>query len=197
MGGWKIGNTIDRTQAEYVLVLDAMANLAPVPDSLTDEQVSMCPDIMSTRFSGAESGKIRIGDTVTVFAPGAIGFAPLLARARLMGATTIIGVDSVPARMETARRMGADHVIDFKQADPVAEITRLTDGRSVDVAIEALVRQETFEAALRVLRPGGRLFSLGVSSGDLTIPLGPFWRDWVTIRLLQRSAPAGRSACGA
>jgi threonine dehydrogenase-like Zn-dependent dehydrogenase len=173
MGGWKFGNTIDGTQAEYVLVPDAMANLAPVPDGLSDEQVLMCPDIMSTGFSGAESGSIRIGDTVAVFAQGPIGLCAT-AGARLMGATTIIAVDSVPARIEMARRMGADHVVDFAKADPVAEIMRLTDGRGVDVSIEALGRQQTFEGALRVLRPGGTLSSLGVYSGDLKIPLDAF-----------------------
>ena len=173
MGGWKFGNTIDGTQAEYVLVPDAMANLALVPEGLSDEQVLMCPDIMSTGFSGAESGAIRIGDTVAVFAQGPIGLCAT-AGARLMGATTIIAVDSVPARMEMARRMGADHVVDFSQGDPVAEIMRLTKGRGVDVAIEALGRQATFEGAMRVLRPGGTLSSLGVYSGDLTIPLDAF-----------------------
>lgn len=173
LGGWKFGNTIDGTQAEYVLVPDAMANLAPVPDGLSDEQVLMCPDIMSTGFSGAESGSIRIGDTVAVFAQGPIGLCAT-AGARLMGATTIIAVDSVPARMEMARRMGADHVVDFTKTDPVAEIMRLTDGRGVDVSIEALGRQETFEGALRVLRPGGTLSSLGVYSADLKIPLDAF-----------------------
>src|SRR5689334_17018983 len=143
IGGWKLGNTIDGCQAEYVLVPDAMANLAPVPDGLSDEQVLMCPDIMSTGFSGAESGRIRIGDTVAVFAQGPIGLCAT-AGARLMGATTIIAVESVPARMEVARRMGADHVVDFTKADPVEEIRRLTDGRGVDVSIEALGRQETF-----------------------------------------------------
>ena len=73
LGGWRFGNTIDGTQAEYVLVPDAMANLAAVPDGLDDEQVLMCPDIMSTGFGGAESGHIRIGDTVAVFAQGPIG----------------------------------------------------------------------------------------------------------------------------
>jgi threonine dehydrogenase-like Zn-dependent dehydrogenase len=173
LGGWKFGNTIDGTQAEYVLVPDAMANLAPVPDALSDEQVLMCPDIMSTGFSGAESGSIRIGDTVAVFAQGPIGLCAT-AGARLMGATTIIGVDSVPARMEMAKAMGADHVIDFRASDPVAEIMRLTDGRGVDVAIEALGRQETFEGALRVIRPGGTLSSLGVYSSDLKLPLDAF-----------------------
>src|SRR5687767_8265213 len=127
IGGWKFGNTIDGCQAEYVLVPDAMANLAPVPDGLTDEQVLMCPDIMSTGFSGAESGHVRIGDTVAVFAQGPIGLCAT-AGARLMGATTIIGVDTVPARMEAARRLGADHVVGFRAEDPVDAIRRLADG---------------------------------------------------------------------
>ena len=62
-GGWRFGNTMDGCQAEYVLVPHANANLCPVPDGLTDEQVLMCPDIMSTGFAGAESGQIRIGDS--------------------------------------------------------------------------------------------------------------------------------------
>jgi threonine dehydrogenase-like Zn-dependent dehydrogenase len=173
MGGWKFGNTIDGTQAEYVLVPDAMANLAPVPDGLSDEQVLMCPDIMSTGFSGAESGAIRIGDAVAVFAQGPIGLCAT-AGAKMMGATTIIAVDSIPARLDMARSMGADHVVDFTAVDPVAEIMRITDGRGVDVSIEALGRQETFESSLRVLRPGGTLSSLGVYSGDLRIPLDAF-----------------------
>ena len=173
IGGWKFGNTIDGAQAEYLLVPDAMANLSPVPDDLTDEQVLMCPDILSTGFSGAERGGVRIGDAVAVFAQGPIGLCAT-AGAQLMGATTIIAVESVPARMEMARRMGASHVVDFKTADPVAEIMRLTNGRGVDVAIEALGRQETFEWGLKVLRPGGTLSSLGVYSADLKIPLGAF-----------------------
>jgi alcohol dehydrogenase len=71
LGGWRFGNTIDGAQAEYLLVPDAMTNLASAPEGLTDEQVLMCPDIMSTGFSGAESG--RIGDAVAVFAQGLIG----------------------------------------------------------------------------------------------------------------------------
>lgn len=173
LGGWRFGNSIDGAQADYLLVPDAMTNLAAVPDGLTDEEVLMCPDIMSTGFAGAERGNIRIGDTVAVFAQGPIGLCAT-AGAKLKGATTIIGVDTVPARLEMARRMGADHVVDFRRVDPVEEILRLTDGRGVDVAIEALGTQATFEAALRVLRPGGTLSSLGVYSGDLRLPLGPF-----------------------
>ena len=191
IGGWKFGNTIDGCQAEYVLVPDAMANLALVPDGLTDEQVLMCPDIMSTGFSGAESGQVRIGDTVAVFAQGPIGLCAT-AGARLAGATTIIAVDSVPARMEVSRRMGADIVVDFKAVDPVEEIMRLTDGRGVDVAIEALGTQSTFQSALRVLRPGGTLSSLGVYSTDLTIPLGAFAAGLADLKIVTTLCPGGK-----
>jgi threonine dehydrogenase-like Zn-dependent dehydrogenase len=191
IGGWKFGNTIDGSQAEYLLVPDAMANLAPVPDGLTDEQVLMCPDIMSTGFAGAESGHVAIGDTVAVFAQGPIGLCAT-AGARLAGAATIIAVDSVPARMDVSRRMGADHVVDFKASDPVAEIMRLTDGRGVDVAIEALGTQITFESALRVLRPGGTLSSLGVYSSDLTIPLGAFSAGLADLKIITTLCPGGK-----
>jgi alcohol dehydrogenase len=191
IGGWKFGNTIDGTQAEYVLVPDAMANLAPVPDGLTDEQVLMCPDIMSTGFSGAESGGVSIGDTVVVFAQGPIGLCAT-AGARLAGATTIITVDSVPARMEVSRLMGADHVVDFKAVNPVEEIMRLTDGRGVDVAIEALGTQNTFESALRVLRPGGTLSSLGVYSTDLKIPLDAFYAGLADLKIVTTLCPGGK-----
>jgi alcohol dehydrogenase len=191
MGGWRFGNTIDGCQAEFVRVPDAMVNLAPVPDDLTDEQVLMCPDIMSTGFSGAESGNVRIGDTVAVFAQGPIGLCAT-AGARLMGATRIIAVDTLPERLAVARRMGADDVIDFKAVDPVEEIMRLTDGRGVDVAIEALGTQSTFEAALRVLRPGGTLSSLGVYSSDLRIPLGAFAAGLGDHRIVTTLCPGGK-----
>jgi threonine dehydrogenase-like Zn-dependent dehydrogenase len=191
IGGWKFGNTIDGCQAEYLLVPDAMANLAEVPDGLTDEQVLMCPDIMSTGFSGAERGDIRIGDTVAVFAQGPIGLCAA-AGAKLCGATTIITVESVPTRQEMSRRLGADHVVDFTKVDPVEEILSLTEGRGVDVAIEALGTQATFEAALRVLRPGGTLSSLGVYSTDLTIPLGPFAAGLSDVKIVTTLCPGGK-----
>ena len=191
MGGWRFGNTIDGCQAEYVLVPDAIANLSPVPDHLSDEQVLMCPDIMSTGFAGAERGQVRIGDIVAVFALGPIGLCAV-AGAKLMGATTIIGVDTVPARMDAARRLGADHVIDFATMDPVAEILRLTDGRGVDVAVEALGKQGTFQSALRVLRPGGTLSSLGVYSGDLVIPADAFSAGLGDNRIVTSLCPGGK-----
>lgn len=173
MGGWRLGNTIDGCQAEYVRIPHAMANLTPIPDALSDEQVLMCPDIMSTGFGGAESGDIRIGDSVAVFAQGPIGLCATLG-ARLRGATRIITVDAVPERLATSALLGADFVVDYRKEDPVERILELTGGRGVDVAIEALGSQETFESCLRVLRPGGVLSSLGVYSGKLELPLDAF-----------------------
>jgi len=151
----------------------------------------MCPDIMSTGFGGAESGKIRIGDTVAVFAQGPIGLCAT-AGAKLSGATTIIAIDALSERLAMARNLGADHVVDFKKADPVVEIMRITDGRGVDVAIEALGTQATFEACLRALRPGGTLSSLGVYSGDLRIPLSAFAAGLGDHKIVTTLCPGGK-----
>lgn len=191
IGGWKLGNTIDGCQAEYVLVPDAMANLAPIPDGLTDEQVLMCPDIMSTGFGGAERGGVRIGDTVAVFAQGPIGLCAAVG-AKLAGATLVIGVDRLPARLQTAKALGIDAVVNAGTADPVNEILRLTDGRGVDVAIEALGTQATFEACLRVLRPGGTLSSLGVYSADIKVPLDAFAAGLGDLSIVTTLCPGGK-----
>src|SRR6186713_769295 len=135
LGGWRFGNTINGAQAEFLLVPNAQANLAKIPNKLTDEQVVLLADIASTGFSGAESGHIRIGDTVVVFAQGPIGLCAT-AGAKLMGASFIIGIESDPVRMKMSRKMGADVVLNPKQCDVVAEVKRLTSG-GADAAIEA------------------------------------------------------------
>src|ERR1700681_2743283 len=125
VGGWRFGNTINGAQAEYLLVPNAQANLAKIPRDLTDEQVVLLADIASTGFSGAESAKIRIGDTVVVFAQGPIGLCAT-AGAKLMGASLIIGVENDPVRMRMSKQMGADIVLDPNEVDLIAEIKKLT-----------------------------------------------------------------------
>jgi alcohol dehydrogenase len=158
---------------------------------LTDEQVLMCPDIMSTGFSGAESARIRIGDTVAVFALGPIGLCAAVG-ARLMGATTVIGVDIISERLAFGDAMGLDYTIDSQRHDVVKAILELTDGRGVDASIEALGTQATFEAALRVLRPGGTLSSLGSYSTDLRIPLDAFAAGLGDTRIVTTLCPGGK-----
>ena len=191
MGGWRFGNTIDGAQAEYLVVPDAQANLAPVPEGLSDEQVLMCPDIMSTGFAGAEAAGIRIGDSVTVFAQGPIGLCAT-AGARLRGAGMIIAVDGIDERLSMAKQLGADVTLDFRQVDVVEEVLRLTGGRGVDASIEALGLQSTFEAALRVLKPGGTLSSLGVYSENLQIPLGAFAAGLGDHKIITSLCPGGK-----
>jgi threonine dehydrogenase-like Zn-dependent dehydrogenase len=190
IGGWRFGNTIHGCQADYVIVPDAQANLAKIPDDLRDEDVLMCPDIMSTGFSGAERASVRIGDSVVVFAQGPIGLCAT-AGARLAGASLVIGVDSVPKRLEMAKRMGADVVIDHTQEDAVGRVRQLTGG-GADVAIEALGQQATFESALRSIRPGGTLSSLGVYSGHLSMPLDAIAAGLADQRILTTLCPGGK-----
>ena len=190
IGGWRFGNTINGAQAEYLLVPSAQANLAKIPDDLTDEQVVLLADIASTGFSGAESGNIRLGDTVVVFAQGPIGLCAT-AGAKLMGASFIIAVEGDPVRMKMAWKMGADVVLDPKQIDVPAEVKRLTSG-GADVAIEALGMQETFENALRSLRPGGTLSSLGVYSGKLALPYEAFAAGLGDYKIVTTLCPGGK-----
>jgi hypothetical protein len=119
----------------------------------------------AVRAGLAESAHVRPGDAVVVFAQGPIGLCAT-AGARLMGASLVIGVDGDDARLAMAKRMGADVVLDYRAVDVAAEVQRLTGG-GADIAIEALGTQQTFESALRSLRPAGTLSSLGVYSGKL------------------------------
>jgi threonine dehydrogenase-like Zn-dependent dehydrogenase len=190
IGGWRFGNTIDGAQAEYLLVPNAQANLAKIPNGLEDEQVLLLADIASTGISGAESGGVRLGDKVAVFAQGPIGICAAIG-ARLLGASLVIGVDGDDRRIAMARRMGVDMVLDYRKVDVVEEIRELTGG-GADVAIEALGTQITFERCLRVLRPGGTLSSLGVYSTKLEIPYDSFGAGLADYRIVTTLCPGGK-----
>jgi alcohol dehydrogenase len=189
IGGWRFGNTIHGAQAEYLLVPHAQANMAKIPVELTDEQVVLLADIASTGFSGAESGGVRIGDAVVVLAQGPIGLCAT-AGAKLMGASLIIGVDGDDTRLAMSKRMGADVVLDYRTVNVIEEVRKLTGG--VDVAIEALGTQETFETCLRCLRPGGTLSSLGVYSGKLQMPYDAFAAGLGDHRIVTTLCPGGK-----
>ena len=160
LGGWKFANIKDGVFAEYFHVNDAEANLALIPNTITDEAAVYTTDMMSTGFMGAEHANIPIGGTVAIFAQGPVGLMAT-AGARLLGAGLIIGVESMPNRQELAKHFGADIVVDFTQVDPVAEILQLTEGQGVDSAIEALGSQKTFEACIKATRPGGTVSVIG------------------------------------
>ena len=190
LGGWRFGNTIPGTQAEYVRVPYAQANLTPIPDSLSDEQVLLLADIASTGFAAAERGNVRLGDSVAVFAQGPIGLCATLG-AKLRGAAEIFAVDSDPSRLEVAMRFGATRTF-LSSAHPVEAILEYTHGRGVDVAIEALGKRETFENALRVLRPAGTLSSVGVYAGHLNIPVESIGAGLADQTIVTTLCPGGK-----
>jgi threonine dehydrogenase-like Zn-dependent dehydrogenase len=98
----------------------------------------------------------------------------------------------VRSRLDVARSLGADVTIDYTKTDPLTEIMRLTQGRGVDVAIEALGTQATFEQCLRALKPGGTLSSLGVYSGKLSLPLEAFAAGLGDHRIVTTLCPGGK-----
>jgi threonine dehydrogenase-like Zn-dependent dehydrogenase len=123
LGGWRFGNTINGAQAEFLKVPYAQANLAKIPDELSDEQVVLLADIASNGFSGPESAGIKIGDSVVVFAQGPIGLCAT-AGAKLMGASLIVGVDGDSNRLAMSKRMGADIVLDCRDVDVLPKSKR-------------------------------------------------------------------------
>jgi isopropanol dehydrogenase (NADP+) len=207
LGGWKFANIKDGTFAEYFHVNDAEANLALIPNIVPDEAAVYTADMLSTGFMGAEHANIPMGGTVAVFAQGPVGLMATVG-ARLQGAGLIIAVDTVPKRLELAKHYGADLVIDFQKVDPVEEVLRLTNGEGVDSAIEALGAQATFEACVKVTRPGGTIsvtgyfgegdyvniprLEWGVGMGDKTIRTGLCPGGKVRLQRLLRLIETGR-----
>lgn len=191
MGAWRLGNTIDGCQAEYVRIPDAVVNLAPIPDGLTDEQVLLCTGIMNRGFAGAESGPVGVGDVVAVFAQDPVGLCATAA-ARRAGAKQIFFVDRSPERLAIAKRLGADVTIDFSKQIAVHAILEATGGRGVDVAIEALGTSGAFERGLLVLRPDGVLTSVGGYQGNDPLAARSLAAGRAHHRIVQAPYPGGR-----
>lgn len=176
LGGWRLGNTLDGTQAEYVLIPHAQANLAVVPNTLSDEQVLLLAHVASTGFAAAEQANIKLGDTVVVFSHGTVGLCAALG-ARLRGAGEIIAASDDPAYLALALQYGATATVDTRE-DPTAKILSITGNRGVDVACIEMTAMPGGEGKIRgniesascALRPGGTLLSVGVSCGHLQAP---------------------------
>ena len=176
LGGFKYVGQIDGNMAEYFVVPAAQANLAPIPDDVTDASAVYACDMLSTGFMGAEHAYLQFGDTVAVFAQGPVGLSATIG-ANLLGAGQIFAVESRPERQALAKKFGADVIVDFAQGDPVEQIMDMTGGVGVDAAIEALGSPRTFEACLHVTKAGGRVSNIGYHGehpAPLQLPLDAF-----------------------
>ncbi len=180
-------NLLFGAQGEYFLVNGAQTSMAKVPDSLEDEQVIFVGDILSTGFGAIERAGLRTGDTVAIFAQGPVGLCATMA-ARALGAGLIIAVEGIPERQEMAKRMGADVVVEPN--DAVQRIMALTNNVGVDVAVEALGHQATFENACAVTRWGGTVSSVGVYGAFPTLTL-PTAGTFLHRRIVTTLCPVG------
>lgn len=152
-------NLLFGAQAEAYLMSGADHSMAAVPEGLDDRHAIFAADIMSTGFAAIERARLQEGQTVAIFAQGPVGLCATAA-AKFYKAGMIIAVESIPGRVAMARRMGADRVVPPEQA--VEEIMTATGGMGVDVAVEALGKQVTFDNCLAVTRFGGTVSSVGV-----------------------------------
>ncbi|RMD84778.1 MAG: NAD(P)-dependent alcohol dehydrogenase [Candidatus Dadabacteria bacterium] len=181
-------NLLFGAQGEAFLVNSADHSMAKLPDGLDERGALFAADILSTGLGAVERGGVKPGDAVAIFAQGPVGLCATMA-ARMAGAEPIIAVESVPERVEMAKRLGAHEVVSPESA--VEEIMKLTGARGVDVAIEALGKQETFENCCRVTRLGGTVSSVGVYGGleALRLPLDP---GFIQRQIVTTLCPAGR-----
>jgi len=180
-GGWILGHLIDGTQAEYVRVPFADTSTHLVPDGVTDEQMVMLADILPTSFEvGVLNGAVKPGDVVAIIGAGPIGLAAILT-AKLYSPAHVVAIDVADARLEAARKFGADLVVNSKRESAREVIDALTDGLGTDVTMEAVGLPETFEQAVTLVRPGGHVANIGVHGASATLHLEDVWIKNLTI----------------
>ncbi|MFM0507396.1 zinc-dependent alcohol dehydrogenase family protein [Paraburkholderia sp. RL17-373-BIF-A] len=180
-GGWILGNKIDGTQAEFVRIPHADTSLYRIPDNADEEALVMLSDILPTGFEcGVLNGKVEPGSTVAIVGSGPIGLAALLT-ARFYSPAEIIMVDLDDNRLETAKRFGATVVINSADGNAVNAIMKLTSGRGVDTAIEAVGIPATFELCEEIVAPGGTIANVGVHGVKVDLHMEHLWDRNITI----------------
>jgi alcohol dehydrogenase len=180
-GGWILGHLINGVQAEYARVPFADTSVYKIPKRLTDDQVLFLADILPTAYEvGVLNGGVEPGDTVAIVGAGPIGLAAIMT-AGLYTPGRIVALDIAEARLEQARKFGADVTINNERENAIERIMELTDGLGADVAIEAVGIPGTFELCTELIRPGGRVANVGVHGHPATLHLEKLWIRDVTI----------------
>jgi alcohol dehydrogenase len=177
-GGWILGNTIDGTQAEFVRIPHADTSLYHAPPEVDEESLVMLSDILPTGFEcGVLNGAVKPGDVVAIVGAGPIGLAALLT-AQFFSPAEIIMVDTDANRLEVAKQFGATNLVHGNAAQ---EIMKLTDGKGVDVAIEAVGSGVTFDICQNIIAPGGHLANIGVHGKSVELHLEKLWSGNITL----------------
>jgi len=180
-GGWILGNVIDGTQAEFVRIPYADNSLYPIPAGADEEALVMLSDILPTGFEcGVLNGQVKPGDTIAIVGAGPIGLATLLT-AQFYSPSEIIMVDQDDNRLDVAKTFGATHVINSAKENTVEKIMKQTNGKGVDVAIEAVGVPATFELCTDIIGAGGHVANIGVHGKSVTLHLETLWSRNITI----------------
>lgn len=180
-GGWILGNSIDGTQAEFVRIPYADNSLYHIPAGADEEALVMLSDILPTGFEcGVLNGRVQPGSVVAIVGAGPIGLAALLT-AQFYAPAEIIMVDLDDNRLEIAKRFGATATVNSGDGKAVETIMRMTEGRGVDTAIEAVGVPATFELCESLVAPGGVIANIGVHGTKVDLHLEHLWDRNVTI----------------
>ena len=180
-GGWILGNKIDGTQAEFVRIPHADTSLYHIPDGADEEALVMLSDILPTGFEcGVLNGKVQPGSTVAIVGVGPIGLAALLT-AQFYSPAQIVAIDLDANRLEMAKRFGATAVINSSDGKVQPTIMKMTGGRGVDTAIEAVGIPATFELCEEIVAPGGVIANIGVHGVPVALHLERLWDRNITV----------------
>ncbi len=166
LAGWKFSNFKDGVFSEYFHVNDADGNLALIPDGMSVEEACILSDMVPTGFHSVELADVQFGDTVLVIGIGAVGLMAV-AGANLRGAARIICVGTRPVCVEAAKGYGATDFISYKDGSIEEQVLAMTNGKGVDRVCIAGGNVNTFESAIKCLKPGGKIGSVNyLGSGD-------------------------------
>jgi 2-desacetyl-2-hydroxyethyl bacteriochlorophyllide A dehydrogenase len=165
--------SLQGTQAERALVPSADLVLRRVPEGMSDEVALFAGDVMGTGFHAVLDSGLQPGDVAAVLGLGPVGLCAVQA-ARAAGAARVIAVDSVPARLAVAESFGAQ-AVHLEQGDPRAAARAATQGRGVDVCIDAVGHHQALDLALRLTRKCGTVQAIGVYAERAELHMGLLW----------------------
>ena len=161
------------TQAERALVPNADLVLRKVPAGMSDETALFAGDVMGTGYHAVAESGLRAGDVAAVLGLGPVGLCAVQA-AKASGAAHVIAVDSVAERLAMAESFGAEPV-HLSEGDPRAAARAATEGRGVDVCIDAVGHPQALDLALRLTRKCGTVQATGVYAERCELHMGLLW----------------------
>ncbi|MBN8901121.1 MAG: alcohol dehydrogenase [Rhodospirillales bacterium 69-11] len=174
-GGWILGNKIDGTQAEYVRIPFADTSLYHIPAGAEEDALVMLSDILPTGFEcGVLNGKVEPGASVAIVGAGPIGLAALLT-AQFYSPAQIIMIDFDDNRLQLSKRFGATDIINSRDGKAVETVMKMTGGRGVDTAIEAVGVPASFVTCEDIVAPGGVIANIGVHGVKTELHLERLW----------------------